>query len=144
MKPVGIAQLDDRVAYRLDCADKIMVVSKDRSGAVHLQEVLVADRDPLRRAQLIIHLEIQTLICGTVSGFVFRMLQHHGVHVIGGIIGDTRDVLDQYLRGDLPDGKMLPARCGRRPSPHCSRGQTRKQKMSQSHGPRKEKKNGKG
>ena len=65
MKPLGIAQLDERVAYRLDCADKIMVVTKDKKGAVNLQEVFLADRDPLRRAQLIIHLEIQTLICGT-------------------------------------------------------------------------------
>ncbi len=144
MKPVGIAQLDDRVAYRLDCADKIMVVTKDGKGAVHLEEVLVADRDPLRRAQLIIHLEIQTLICGTVTGFVFRMLQHHGVQVIGGIMGGTREVLDQYLRGDLPEGKVLPGQCGRGPKPLCSRGQPRKRKMSRGHGPRKEEKNGKG
>ena len=60
MKPVGIAQMDDRVAYRLDFANKILGATKDRKGTVHLREELLPEADSIRRAQQIVHLGIHT------------------------------------------------------------------------------------
>lgn len=107
MKPVGIVRVENRVAYRLDCADTIVVARKDRKGNVQLQEAVLSERNSIRRVQQIAELGIQTLICGAVSGFVSRMFQHHGIQVIGGVIGDAGDVLDQYLSGNLRAGAIL-------------------------------------
>ena len=107
MKPVGIVRRENRVAYRLDCADTIVVARKDRKGNVQLQEAVLSEGDAIRRVQQITEFGIQTLICGAISGFVYRMFQHHGIQVIGGIIGDAQDVLNHYLRGNLRAGAIL-------------------------------------
>ncbi len=110
MDVVGIAQVDDRVAYRLDCAEKIVVAKKGPGGRLDLDEVVLSERDTIRRVQQISELGIRTLICGAVSGFTFRMFQHRGIRVIGGVIGDSREVLKAYMRGNLRTGTILEMR----------------------------------
>ena len=110
MKPVGIVRMENRVAYRLECADTVMVARKDRKGNVRLQEAVLSEKDAIRRVRQIADLGIETLICGAVSAFVFRMFQHHGIQVIGGVIGDAQDVLDHYVRGNLRAGAILMGR----------------------------------
>ncbi len=101
MKSVGIAQVNHRVAYRLDCADKILIAAKDGKGRVHLEEIILTEENPIRRVKQIVSLGINTLVCGAMSNFVFRMFQYHGIEIIGGVVGDTKEVLKQYLNGSL-------------------------------------------
>ena len=103
MKSTGIAQLDDRVAFRFDCADKILVVKKDKKGKLCSEEIILTESHPIRRVQQIVNLGINTFICGAMSRFVCHMFQYHGVQVIKGITGDTPDVLEHYLMGTLKE-----------------------------------------
>jgi predicted Fe-Mo cluster-binding NifX family protein len=144
MKPVGIVRVENRVAYRLDCADTIVVATRDRQGNVRLQEAVLSERNAIRRVQQIAELGIQTLICGAVSGFVFRMLQHHGIHVIGGVIGDARDVLDQYISGNLRAGAILHTPGLKRSDPFFSNRQPCKRRRMRNRCARKGERNGRG
>jgi predicted Fe-Mo cluster-binding NifX family protein len=144
MKPVGIVRMESRVAYRLDCADTIVVARRDRKGNVRLEEAVLSERDAIRRVQQIADLGIETLICGAVSGFVFRMLQHQGIHVIGGVIGDAQDVLNHYLSGNLRAGAILHPSAVKRPGAFCSTRQSCKRKRTRRRGSRKGEQHGKG
>ena len=144
MKPVGIVRMENRVAYRLDCADTIVVARKDRKGNVQLEETALSERDAIRRVQQIADLGIETLICGAVSGFVFRMFQHHGIQVIGGVIGDAQDVLHQYVNGNLRAGAVLHTPALKRSKVFCSTRQTCKRKRMRNRSSRKGERNGKG
>lgn len=142
MRPVGIVRRENRVAYRLDCADTIVVARKDRKGKVQLQEAVLSERDVIRRVRQIADLGIETLICGAVSGFVFRMLQHHGIQVIGGVIGNAQDVLNQYLSGNLRAGAILQGPALKLSGHSCSKGQPCRQKRMRHCGSRKGGRNG--
>ena len=144
MKPVGIVRMENRVAYRLDCADTIVVARKDRKGNVQLQEAVLSERDAIRRVQQIADLGIETLICGAVSGFVFQMFQHHGIQVIGGVIGDAQDVLHHYVNGNLRAGAVLHTPALKRSEAFCSTRQTCKRKRMRNRSSRKGERNGKG
>jgi predicted Fe-Mo cluster-binding NifX family protein len=144
MKPVGIVQMENRVAYRLDCADTIVVAKKDGKGNVELEESALSERDAIRRVQQIADLGIETLICGAVSGFVFRMFQHHGIQVIGGVIGDAQDVLNHYLDGNLRAGAILHRPGAGRSGAFCSNRQPCKRKRMRNRGSRKGERNAKG
>lgn len=144
MRPVGVVRMENRVAYRLDCAETILVASKDRNGNVRLEEAALSERDPIRRVQQIADLGIETLICGAVSGFVFRMFQHHGVRVIGGVIGDAQDVLDHYLSGNLRAGAILQKPGMRDSAGFCSTRQKCKRKRIRNRGTRRGERNGEG
>jgi predicted Fe-Mo cluster-binding NifX family protein len=128
MKTVGIARRERRVAYRLDCADTLVVAKKDRAGKVALDETVLSEHDVIRRVQQIADLGIQTLICGAVSGFACRMFRHHGIEVIGGVIGDAQDVLDQYVRGNLRAGAIPYGPDWMNSSRLCTQRQGRKRK----------------
>jgi predicted Fe-Mo cluster-binding NifX family protein len=144
MKPVGIVRKEYRVAYRLDCADTIVVARKDGKGNVQMEEAVLSECDAIRRVQQIADLGIETLICGAVSGFVFRMFQHHGIQVIGGVIGDAQDVLRHYVNGNLRAGAVLHTPNMNRSEAFCSTRQTCKRKRMRNHGPKKGERNGKG
>ncbi len=144
MKPVGIVRMENRVAYRLDCADTIVVARKDRKGNVQIEEAALSERDAIRRVQQIADLGIETLICGAVSGFVFRMFQHHGIQVIGGVIGEAQDVLHRYVNGSLRAGAILHTPGWRRSGAFCSIRETCKRKRMRNRGSRKGERNGKG
>jgi predicted Fe-Mo cluster-binding NifX family protein len=144
MKPVGIVRMENRVAYRLDCADTVVVARKDVKGKVQLKETVLSERDAIRRVQQIADLGIDTLICGGMSGFVFRMFQHHGIHVIGGVIGDAQDVLQDYLSGNLRAGAVLHGPAMKRSGAFCTAGQTCKRKRMRHRSSKKGERNGKG
>lgn len=144
MKPVGIVRMENRVAYRLDCADTIVVARKDRKGNVQIEEAALSERDAIRRVQQIADLGIETLICGAVSGFVFRMFQHHGIQVIGGVIGEAQDVLHRYVNGSLRAGAILHTPGWRRSGAFCSIRETCNRKRMRNRGSRKGERNGKG
>ena len=143
MKPVGIVRMENRVAYRLDCADTIVVARKDRKGNVQIEEAALSERDAIRRVQQIADLGIETLICGAVSGFVFRMFQHHGIQVIGGVIGNAQDVLYHYVKGNLRAGAVLHSPAPKRSEAFCSTRQTCKRKRMRNRSSRKGERNGK-
>jgi len=144
MNSVGIAQVDRRVAYRLDCAEKIPVATRDNKGEIQLREARLPETDSIRCIQQISRLGIRTLICGAVSGFACRMLQHHGIQVIGWVVGDAQEVLEHYLKGDLHEGEILCASAGKRWKRSCSGRRTRGRKMTRIQGPKKGEGNGKG
>lgn len=108
MHPVGILQSNDRVASRLDHAAEILIARPaEPGGEIRLNRVPLAHTDAIRRVRQIVHLGVGTLVCGAVSQFVVRMFQHHGIQVIGWVIGDTRKVLDAYCRGHLREGMVF-------------------------------------
>ena len=107
MKTVGIAQVNNRVAYRLDFADTILVAVKNKEGKLCLEEIILAESNPIRRVRQIVNLGIDTLVCGAMSSFVFRMFQYHGIEIVGGVTGDPQKVLEQYLNGALRGEKEI-------------------------------------
>lgn len=142
MKPVGIVRRENRVAYRLDCADTIVVAREDRKGNVQLQEAVLSERDSIRRVQQIADLGIETLVCGAVSGFVFRMFQYYGIQVIEGVIGNAQDVLNHYLTGSLRAGAILHAPAMKKSGPSGSNRRPCRRKRMRRHGSRKGERNG--
>lgn len=142
MRPVGIAQAGGRVAYRLDCADMILVATEDTNGKLLTREVPMCEMEGIRRIRLITEINIQTLICGAVSGFTCRMFQHHGIQVIGWVIGDTRLVLEQYRKGKLQEGTIFYPTSQRGPGHHRARRQKGAQMFSQNGCTKKGKRHG--
>jgi predicted Fe-Mo cluster-binding NifX family protein len=54
---------------------------------------------------------VDTLICGAISSPFARMLASSGITIIPEIAGQTEEVLNAFLKGNLFDSKFLMPGC---------------------------------
>lgn len=100
---VGITAWNGRVSPVLDGAERIRIVELARSGEGAVEVVGLSGRTPSERAQEIVSLGLDALICGAVSRPLGAMLGAAGVNVVPWVAGDIEEVLAAFGEGRLDD-----------------------------------------
>jgi len=109
---VGITAWNGRVSPVLDAAGEILVVDLPGRGA--------GERRPLsggtvrERADEIVGLRLDALICGAVSRPLGSLLSAAGVNLVPWVAGEVDEVLAAFEAGGLVDPSFVMPGCGRR------------------------------
>lgn len=110
---VAIPIWEDKISPVLDTATRLLVVEIEDRRETSRFEIFLDDADISRRCVRIQGMGVDTLICGAVSRPFFRMLRAFGVALIPEISGQTEDVLEAYLKGNIFHARFLMPGCRR-------------------------------
>ena len=105
MKRIAISIFHDRIASRLDSAENLMLVVAD-DGKVNSRElVLLKEKDPLRKIDIIIQLKPDVLICGGLTKICEDKLSSSNIKVFPWIQGYAEYILllclkNRFIEGD--------------------------------------------
>ena len=110
---VAMAVWNGRVSPVFDVAQHLAVYEVGEGAAGEPASAALTSADPAARAAEVAGLGIDALICGAVSRPLASMLLARGVEVIPFIAGDTDEVLQAFLAGQLPNPRLCMPGCGR-------------------------------
>jgi predicted Fe-Mo cluster-binding NifX family protein len=115
---VAIPLWQGRVSPVFDEASSILVfdVTNGREKCRHKEVLLV--RNAFKRAQLLVKLDVEVLICGMISQMQHAALDSAGIQIIPHICGPSDEVIAAFLDGRIESGAMLMPGCGRRKRLH--------------------------
>ena len=109
---VAITCWQGRVSPVLDVASRALLVTLERNRETMRQEVAVEGTGALHRAQHILSLDADAVICGAVSRPLELALHSVGIKVIAHICGQVDDVLGAFLDERLDeDAYLMPGCC---------------------------------
>jgi predicted Fe-Mo cluster-binding NifX family protein len=99
---------NDRIAPRFDFAQKLMVVTVSDINEILKQDILmVKHMKTMERCHMLVHLDVNLLICGGVHKQCQEVLKKAKVKCINNVIGNVTTVLEAYFRQTLCSGQML-------------------------------------
>ena len=111
---VAIPIYNNRISPRFDCAYRFMIVTAENGEIKEKDSIIMNSMNLIQRINEFANMGIDTLICGAISEFTFRMITDKKINVIPWIIGEADKVLDLFLKGKLepgmnffPDGRRI-------------------------------------
>lgn len=104
MRRIAITIFNERVAPRLDSAEKLILVTTDEGEVKSRELVLLREVDPLRKIDIIFKLKPDVLICGGLTEICEYKLSHSNIKVISWVQGNTDYILSLCLRNKFIDG----------------------------------------
>ena len=112
---VAITCWQGRISPVLDVASKALLVTLEGDRETMRQEVLIEGTGAMHRAQNILRLGANTVICGAVSRSLELALGSVGVEVIANVCGQIEEVLNAFINERLDeDAYLMPGCCGHR------------------------------
>jgi hypothetical protein len=104
MKKIAISIFQDRVASRLDSAEKLMLVTADEGKVKSRELVLLRGEAPLRKIDKIFQLKPDVLICGGLTKLCDYKLRHSDIKVVPWVQGNAEYILSLCLKNRFIDG----------------------------------------
>ncbi len=111
---IAIPIFENRISPRFDCAYRFMIVHIDNGEIKEKDTMVLSSINPIQRINELANMSVDTIICGAINKFTFRMIKGKNINIIPWITGDANEVLDLYLRGELepgmtffPDGRRI-------------------------------------
>ena len=98
---VAIPQWEGRVSPVFDVAGNLLLIDLEHGIEIARRNVVMTDDIPAGRAQRMVAMGINALVCGAVSRPLELALLHSGIQVISQICGDVEQVLDAYRNGRI-------------------------------------------
>ena len=104
---VGIPIWGDKISPVLDTATRILVLEVENYRESSRFEIYLDEQDLSRKCYRIRGLSIDIMICGAISRPFSSLLKAAGINIIPGISGQTEDVLEAYLQGNLSQSSQF-------------------------------------
>lgn len=98
---IAIPVFMDRVSPVLDTCTQIMLVDFDQNHEVCRNQLGVADATLFERVSFFKMMEVQTIICSTVSDSFHRMLKEANIDLVCGIAGVAEEIIKACCIGSL-------------------------------------------
>jgi predicted Fe-Mo cluster-binding NifX family protein len=112
---VAITCWQGRVSPVLDVASKALLFTLEGDRETMRQEVSIEGTGAMHRAQHLLRLGVNTVICGAVSRPLELALGSVGVEVIAHVCGQIDEVLKAFINERLDeDAYLMPGCCGHR------------------------------
>lgn len=111
---IVIPQWQGRISPVFDAAGSLLFVETDGSRELRRETRRLLGPDPVSRAAEFAAMGADVLICGAISKPVEEWLVSSGVRVIGFTCGTVEQVLDAFLKGDLPNREFVMPGCQQR------------------------------
>ena len=127
---VGIPTWQGRVSPVFDTASRLLIADLEDGKEISRTEESIDEPFLPSRANRLLELGIDTLICGAVSRPMMALISGANIQLIPFISGEVEEVLCAYLSDCLTETRFAMPGC-------CARRRRRKGKgMSPGHGPR--------
>lgn len=105
---IAVPTWENRLSPVFDTSSRLLIVDIASDGRERdRSETEFQTQNMGFRCIRIRNLEIDTLICGAITGLFEKMLQAAGIEVISGISGNAEEVIDAYRKGNLMNPKFL-------------------------------------
>jgi predicted Fe-Mo cluster-binding NifX family protein len=101
MKRIAISTFKNRISSRLDSADEILLLSIVNSQIRKRETIRIIPSSPLDKVHQIVELNPDVLICGGLTQLCDNKLKYSKITVIPWVKGNTDEVLNSYLKGQL-------------------------------------------
>jgi len=109
---VAIPVWNERGSPVFDAATRLVLVDFENGTEQSRREAIIKESFLAQRAQRLVELGVNILICGAISRQLAAMLAASGIRVIPWTAGPVEEVLVAYLKGRLPDPRWLMPGCG--------------------------------
>jgi predicted Fe-Mo cluster-binding NifX family protein len=111
MARIAIPIWNGRVSPVFDAASRLLVVEVGPEGEYNRFETDVSDQFLPSKAMRLTGLEVDILICGAISRPLSSMVTTAGIRLIPWISGQVEEVLQAFLRGELPTPQFIMPGC---------------------------------
>jgi hypothetical protein len=102
-KRIAIAVFHERVASRLEFTENLLLVTVDNGEIKSRELVLLRDKDPLRKIDVIFKLKPDIFICGGLTRMCEYKLRHSNMRLISWIQGNVDNILSLCLKNTVID-----------------------------------------
>jgi predicted Fe-Mo cluster-binding NifX family protein len=101
----------ERVSPVFDVAKQLLLVDIENSTEVARNTKTIDETGLVNRLCYVADLGVNLLICGAISRALRQILEAKGIDVVEQVCGNTKDVLNAFLKGDLNDQSFLMPGC---------------------------------
>lgn len=123
---VAIPIWQGRVSPVFDVAGQILLVEVEHSAETSRRQDPLTEEIPERRADRIVALGADIVICGAISRSLEALLHARSIQVIARVCGSVDEVLAAFCREELHDDRFaMPGCCQRRRRQRRCRTRTR-------------------
>lgn len=109
---LALAAYNNRIASLFEASDRFEIVEIDNGSISERKSISINDNCLPAMVQLLKHHGISTLVCGAISGCMFRTVEGSGIQVIPWITGELNSVIDAYLSREI-ENHLMPGCMGR-------------------------------
>lgn len=134
---VALTVWEGRISPVFDSARELVILTVENGVVASSLNEAVDGVNGSLKAERLVDLGIETLICGAISESLRRDLTSRGVDVVGFVAGDVDRVLRAYLTGDLPGPVLAAQGC-------CGKGSGLRARRGYGQGPGKGRRRGQG
>ena len=112
---IAISHWQNRISPVFDVAAALLLVNIDESMELTRENRMLVSSAPLRRAQEVVSLGTDVLICGAISLILEMALTNAGIKVTGFVSGNIDEIIKAFLNGDLANPRyFMPGMCAQR------------------------------
>jgi predicted Fe-Mo cluster-binding NifX family protein len=98
---VAIPLFGSRISPRFDSCQEILIATIEDARIVDQKTVSISSLNPVQRIAELCSRNVNTMICGGISGVIHNHLKNRGIRVISEVMGEAEEALNQYLAGQL-------------------------------------------
>ena len=112
---IAVPVFQGRVAPVFDWCESLAVVEAGSDGEAAREEVSLRGVSASGRADRLVELRIETLLCGGISAPMTDLVEARGIRVVPWAAGPVEEVIGAFQQGTLTQPRFtMPGCCGRR------------------------------
>jgi len=108
---IGITVWQNRISPLLDSASMLLIAEIKNGTIVGSHYEMFHSEVLSSKALKIYTMGVKVVICGAISYFLANIIESYGIRIIPFVAGDVNQVLDTYLKGNLPTPKFQMPGC---------------------------------
>ena len=111
---IGITVWGNIISPVFDAARTMLVADVHTDGIVNKEKYWLHAGSPVLQVETLRRTGVNVLICGAISEVPANMIEGAGIRLIPFIRGNVEEVLNAYLRQQLPTPDFMMPGCGNR------------------------------
>lgn len=109
---LALAAYNNRIASLFEASDRFEIIEIENGSVLERTSIPIHDNCLPAMVQQLKQHKICALICGAISGCMYRTIESHGIQVYPWVTGDLEVVLKAYLAGNI-ENHLMPGCMGR-------------------------------
>ena len=102
---IAVPANDSQIAPILDFSPWILIVNGQAANNSHETKLYVKGLSPRQVANVLMEARVKTVICGCLSTPLYDCLVRSGIHVVWGVTGPIKKVVETFEAGGLDDSR---------------------------------------
>lgn len=105
VRKVAIPRFGEHVAPCFGFSATVTIFMVEDGEVRGQRDFVLQSRRELDRLRLLRDQEVDTLICGGLQDRLEDIIRASGIRVVSWVDGNVDELLERFLRGELPDGR---------------------------------------